>query len=101
MLAQEQKRDSPSENETRNRALSILSEEPDGVTRELYARRLGERWRLSSKTIMEEVERRRTQRRDDKMKVSNVDYRDSRSPKSMTHLQQRRAPAQTSKIITR
>jgi DNA primase len=97
LLAQEQK-EIPllPENETRNRALSILSEEPDGVTRELYARRLGERWRLSSKTIMEEVERRRTQRRDDKMKVSNVDYRDSRSPKSMTHLQQRRAPAQTS-----
>jgi len=51
--------------ETRNRALSVLAEEPDGVTREIYARRLGERWRLSSKTILEEVERRRTQRRDE------------------------------------
>ena len=84
-------------NETRNRALSVLAEEPDGVTREIYARRLGERWRLSPKTILEEVERRRTQRRDDdKMNAKAEGYRDSRLPKGEMRLRQRQLQIQKS-----
>jgi DNA primase len=84
------------ENETRNRALSVLAEEPDGVTREIYARRLGERWRLSSKTILEEVERRRTQRRDDKMSTSAEGYRNVHLPDGVMRLRKRQRQAQKS-----
>ena len=84
------------ENETRNRALSVLAEEPDGVTREIYARRLGERWRLSSKTILEEVERRRTQRRDDKMSTSAEGYRNVHLPDDVMRLRKRQRQAQKS-----